>query len=144
MSSTPGSAAVRFGSDRCAGERDLGVAVQAQGRPGQGDLQRAGIGRIADQCLGQAQRGQVRGAGAPDAEMRQSGPTAILQAGQQPGRQHLDHASCSDNAVKVAVSMARKRTRRPGVSRAGAGRAASNSRSGVRPIRRHPPGRTDG
>ena len=71
------------------------------------------------------------------AQVAEPRPAAILDGGQQPGLEDLEH-------VQAGGPMGTKRTRMPGASSAGGSRCGSHNTLSVRPRSRHPPGEGSG
>ncbi|OIQ81148.1 hypothetical protein GALL_370930 [mine drainage metagenome] len=95
--------AVEPGVKLRAREGDDGVGIEAQRRPGQGDLQRHGVGRVVQQAVGGAVGQRVHRAGRRHAHVpiaQASGP--VLQAGLHAGLQHVQGAGVVGQAGEIA------------------------------------------
>ena len=113
------------------GQRDDRGLEEAKLWPGQRRLQRGGARPVADQPVAALVRARIRRTRRRDAEMRQTRPPAVLDGGQRPAVEHLDHRATN-------------RTWSPDASSAGGSREGSKSTASVRPSSRQPPGDSRG
>ena len=96
--------AVELRCHRGAGERDHGVALEAERRPEKLDLEPGGLGRIADQQVGEAEGPHVEGSRRRKALLPEAvAARKILHAGLQPGLDHLDHLGRPSLILVMAV-----------------------------------------
>mmetsp|Transcript_3722 Transcript_3722/g.10234 ORF Transcript_3722/g.10234 Transcript_3722/m.10234 type:complete len:248 (+) Transcript_3722:728-1471(+) len=104
----PQRPAVETGVGVGAGQRDPGVGLKPQDGRAERELQAGGARRIAHQQIAGLQRQLVQRAAEADATVAPARPAQVLDGGQRPRAQHLDHGRS-----------ATKRTRSPGASSVG-------------------------
>ena len=101
----------------------------------EGDLEAGRALVVAHQPVAEGVAAPVGGPAVAHPEAGEPGPAAVLDRGERPGLEDLQHAlhRCSTN-----------RTRAPGVSRAGGSRVMSQVTSSVCPMSCQPPGDSRG
>lgn len=139
--------AVDLGREARAVQCEERVAAEHQLGARQGDLERGGVGAIADQRVRDAMRDRVHRAAGDDAKMRKPGPPQVLDRGEHAWPQHSEthrkRCLCAMRS-KSAAEIGLKETASPASSRLGGSRSGSNSASDVRPITFQPPGVANG
>ncbi len=132
--------AIERGRKIGARQRQPGVAAEEKASAQQRHFQSGGPIRIADHPVADAQRHGIGRAAGRYAKLAEAPPAEVLHAGLHARSLHFDQGHARASSSKRRWSMIVKRTSSPGRSRLIGSRAGSNSRSGVRPTSRHPPG----
>src|SRR5207302_5464145 len=104
-----------------------GVDVETKRGTCSGAFEERSVLRVPDDSIRDRRREPVGGTTRWNAEALETWPSPILDGGPAAGLDDLDH------------DVGTKRSRSPGLKRAGGMAAGSNSRRAVRPMRFHPP-----
>ena len=93
---------VEIGTERRAGEADQGVAVEAQGGPGDRQLETRGGGVVAEQPVAEPERQVVHRPGRRHADVPVAdAPGVVLHRGLGARREHVDRARVVAEVVQV-------------------------------------------